>query len=55
MQAFMTALIAEVTSADLWAELAPAAVFIGAMVLFAFGYNVIRKLIKGASKGKARV
>lgn len=44
-----------ITSANLWAQITPAAAFLGAVVVFAFGYRVIRRLIAGASKGKAKV
>lgn len=44
-----------VTSANLWAQITAAAAFLGAIVIFAFGYRVVRKMIKGVSKGKANV
>lgn len=55
MAGFITALQTTLTSADLWTELTAAAAFIGLMVIFAFGYRVVRKLIKGTSKGKANI
>lgn len=55
MSAFITALQTNLTSANLWGELVAAGAFIGLMVIFAFGYRVIRKVIKGSSKGKANV
>lgn len=57
MQGFITALTGEtgITSANLWAQITPAAGFIAAMVIFAFGLYIIRKLIKGAGKGKAKI
>ena len=55
MSGFITALQTTLTSADLWGELTAAAAFIGLMVIFAFGYRVVRKVIKGTSKGKANV
>lgn len=53
MAGFITALQTTLTSANLWAELTAAGAFIGLMVVFAFGYRVVRKVIKGTSKGKA--
>lgn len=55
MSGFITALETELTSANLWTELTAAAAFIGLMVVFAFGYRVVRKVIKGAARGKANV
>lgn len=57
MAGFITALTGTdgVTSANLWAQITPAAGFIASVVIFAFGLYIIRKLIKGASKGKARI
>lgn len=55
MSGFITALQTNLTSANLWSELTAAGAFIGLMVVFAFGYRVIRKVIKGTSKGKANV
>lgn len=57
MAGFLTALTGTdgVTSANLWAQITPAAATIGAIVIFAFGYYVVRKIVKGASRGKARI
>lgn len=57
MAGFITALTGEngVTSANLWAQITAAAGFMGAVVIFAFGYRVVRKIIKGVSKGKASI
>ena len=54
MDTFITSLTTAVTPTLLWAQLAPAALFIGAMVIFSFGYHVIRKVVSGAGKGKAK-
>lgn len=40
---------------QMWAELTKAGALIGLVVVFAFGYKVIRRLIGGASKGKAKI
>lgn len=57
MAGFITALTGEngVTSANLWAQITAAAGFMGAVVIFTFGYRVVRKIIKGVSKGKASI
>lgn len=55
MTAFITELETTVTSSALWGELAPAAGLVGLLVIFAFGVMVVRRLVKGASKGKARI
>lgn len=57
MAGFITALTGEngVTSANLWAQITPAAGFIGAIVIFAFGYRIVRRITSGASKGKAKI
>lgn len=55
MQAFITALQTNLTSANLWGELTAAGAFIGLMVVFAFGYRIIRRLVNGVSKGKAKI
>lgn len=55
MAGFITALQTNLTSANLWSELTAAGAFIGLMVVFAFGYRVIRKVIKGTARGKANV
>lgn len=52
MANFITALQTNLTSANLWGELAAAGAFIGLMVVFAFGYRVVRRVINKTSKGK---
>lgn len=54
MAAFWTALQSSVTADGLWGVLAGAVGFIGIAVLFAFGYKLVRKLVTGISKGKAK-
>lgn len=55
MAGFMTGLTGTdgVTSANLWAQITPAAATLALVVIFAFGYRVARKIVKGVSKGKA--
>lgn len=57
MAGFITALTGTdgVTSANLWSQITAAAAFLGSVVIFAFGYRVVRKLIGGVSKGKAKI
>lgn len=48
--------LATTVSADaLWGIFAEAMPYVGVMCLFGFGIYEIRKMIKGASKGKVRV
>lgn len=42
-------------SASMWGELTAAAALIGLAVVFAFGYRIVRRVISGVSKGKAKI
>jgi len=55
MSAFITALQTTLTGANLWGEISGLAPWLASIVLFAFGYYVFRKSLKGVSKGKARI
>lgn len=44
-----------ITSAGLFGTVSEIFPFIIVMIGFAFGYRVLRKVVKGASKGKANV
>lgn len=44
-----------ITSAGLFGTVSQIFPFIIVMIGFAFGYKVLRKVVKGASKGKAAV
>lgn len=57
MAAFITGLTGEsgITASSLWGAVAPIAPFVVVMVLFALGYYIIRKSVKGAAKGKVRM
>lgn len=57
MAGFITAITGEtgITSANMWAQITPAGGFIAALVIFSFGLYIIRKLVKGAAKGKAKI
>ena len=53
--AFITALTTGVTAEQFWANVAPFGTFIATMVVFAFGYRVLRTVISGAGKGRAKI
>ena len=55
MTDFITQLETNLTSEALWHELSGVAAFLGLMVVFAFGYRIVRRLINGVSKGKAKI
>lgn len=54
MEDFITALSAGVTPVAIWGALADAVPFIVIAVLVAFGYRIVRRLVSGISKGKAK-
>lgn len=54
MQAFVSELESGLTSEALWGEVAPIAGLIVVIAMFAFGLYELRKVTKGASKGKVR-
>lgn len=58
MNAFVTAMTNSetgLTATKLWTEASYAVPLIVAVAVFAFGYNIIRRVAKGASKGKFRM
>lgn len=57
MAAFITALTGTdgISATALWGAVSPIAPFIVIMVLFALGYYIVRKSVKGAAKGKVRL
>lgn len=57
MSGFITALTGEggISSTSLWADVSAAAPLIIIIVSFAFGYYIVRKVVKGAAKGKVRM
>ena len=55
MEAFWTAVTSNITPDKLWAVLTGAVAFIAAAVVFTFGYRLVKKLLKGISKGKTNV
>lgn len=52
---FVTALTSGITAEAFWSNIAPFGAFIATMVVFAFGYRVVRKVISGAGRGKAKI
>jgi hypothetical protein len=44
-----------ISVADLWATIITAAAFITLMFGFVFAWNLVRRLIKGGSKGKLKM
>lgn len=55
MEALVTALKAAISSEQMFTNLTALIPVIGGIILFAFTYNIVKKMITGASKGKARV
>lgn len=57
MGGFITALTGAdgISSSTFWTEISAAAPLIVIMIGVSFGYYVLRKVIKGASKAKARI
>jgi len=56
MQAFITALTggSGITASSLWTEASYIVPWLLVIVPFAFGYNLVKKSIKGASRGKVK-
>lgn len=55
MQALVTALSGILTTDSFMTNLTSLVPVIGGVLVFAFTYRIIRKIISGAQKGKARV
>lgn len=55
MTQIVSSLTSGITSAGLFGTVAEIMPFIVIMIGFAFGYKVLRKVVKGASKGKANI
>lgn len=54
MTDFITALTTAITPSTFWDAIAQAVPFIVTVVIVAFGYRIVRRLVNGASKGKAK-
>lgn len=55
MEALVTALQGILTTDNFMANFTSLVPVIGGVLIFAFTYNLVRKIIKGAQKGRARV
>lgn len=57
MSSFISALTGTdgISSTTMWADVTAAVPFIVLIFTFAFGYRVLRKLLKGGSKGKVTI
>lgn len=57
MSDFITAVTGTngLTSTNLWADVTLAAPLIVSVAVFAFGYYICKKVIKGAAKGKVKM
>lgn len=55
MKDIVSQLTSGITSSGLFGTVSEVMPFIIIMVAFAFGYRVLRKAVKGASKGKANM
>lgn len=55
MTGFITAITTTLTAANFWAEITAFATGIAGLVIFAFGYRVLRRVLSGASRGKAKI
>lgn len=55
MSAVVTALQSVLTTDAMFTNLASLISVVGGVLIFAFTYRIIRKVIKGASKGKANI
>lgn len=55
MEGIVTQLTTGITSDGLFGTVGEVFPFVIIMIGFAFGYRVLRKAVKGASKGKANV
>ena len=55
MEAVVTALKSILTTNAMFENLAALIPVIGGVLIFAFTYRIIRKVVKGAAKGKANI
>lgn len=55
MSEFIASLNTGLSAASMWGAIADSAPLIITLVLFALAFYLVRKLIKGAGKGKIRV
>lgn len=55
MNTVVDSLTTTISNANLWSEIGHAVPIIGVAVLFALGYWVVRKTVKGISHAKAKM
>jgi len=57
MSGFVTALTGNdgISSSTMWSDVTACVPFIVIIFAFAFGYRILRKLLKGGSKGKVNI
>lgn len=55
MEAVATALKSILTTTAMFENLATLIPVVGGVLIFAFTYRIIRKVVKGASRGKANI
>lgn len=55
MSSFINGLSTSIESSALWNVLTPVATIVGVMILFALGVRFLRRSIKGAQNGKAKI
>lgn len=55
MTDFVAAASSDLTATNLWGQVVPIAGMLGVLILFSIGIYFLRKAIKGAGKGKARI
>lgn len=55
MSGAITALSSTVSADALWGVFNTAVPYIGVIVLVAFGFRLVRKMVKGVSKGKTNM
>ena len=55
LNALVEALTTAINTTDMWSQLATLFGAVGGLVIFSFILYEVRKLVRGASKGKARI
>lgn len=55
MAAFIQALMQSFDIAKMWDVIVASGVLVGTLIIFGFGYRVVRRLISGARSGKAKL
>lgn len=55
MTDFVSATSQQLTATNLWEQVVPIAGMLGVLILFSVGIYFLRKALRGAGKGKARI